>query len=1128
MALRFTYQPSKTGEEQGGGGLRFTYDGFDPPSARKISPLDQKLLKSFQSLPESNRKSTLDRLMASANAGDAESKRKIALLQPTAKANIPKEADYTDKGWDSHLYRARKDFLNFTGDQLASVIDMVSGSTGQTAGEEVTMNGRIPVVTRSGRTNEINDVALDAMRARIGFAGARTIPGLKPPVELLKAGGVGAATGGVSDALGVFNSGNTANKTPKQLIQEAGTAAVIGAGTGLAFGAGEKGLQFVLRALKGQPVSVTTSRPAEKTAISKLIDAEGEKPDPGQVLAWKTAIQDGKPIDPILVRPDSQGRLKVEAGKHRLQAYKELGVKEVPTEMKAVAQDVGTDILPRESRKGEVNLNPSSRVKQYEESLQPAIKNLEKDPAYLESLKERGGGVVISNKETYAKAKAAGPMLEEELINAKAGGAVDAVQVVRAKATLNAVGKEFTDFWQSNKDKWNDQTFKEEFQRRIEHMGKLEAGYHVISAEPGRATQIQASFIDKATQRAEKLRKLATETKGKNKEAIIDREMKKFDKELEAEATKAGFNLETAKSIVKMIEEYATAAKLTSPLTHAVNFASTPFTMGIRAAENIVSTFIGAAQGRTGLGQVSKTFGTFAGWRKALVQFGNDLKQAVDPRAKDLEPDGTKMENQAAIPGKTGKAIRTPFNVLQAADNFWKNVLRDSELNQRAYENAWQEGFRGKELAGRIAELVQSPTEEMLERASKVAKEFTFTSDPGPIMKDISKLVNDIPFGRLLVPFISTPTNVMKFQAQRHPIGVFAPRNIDALMKGSNLERREAIARLTVGTGLAVAGVMAAFGAKDNITGPAPSDPGEKDLFYGQNKKPYAIKIGDRWVQYNRFQPIGMYLTQAVGVRDMMTEIQQKAKKKGQPLDEKDLAPLFMSLVNSTAAGLSDMPFVQGMSSLHEWLGDPTERTWEKLAGGTLSGLIPNVGRDIASGMDPVARKPEGLQDNLKQMIPTQKEKTLPRVDLFGEVQTNRFNSGSDTASRAADFAERGFLKITGKEKSNALATALKEVADQTGYYPQPITKQNKVNGKTLEPRDLLKYQALAGTKFRSKLEQALADSDFQDLNSQQKRDTIEQMVTDSRTQARKELGERGEAAFVEEEKSKKERVKRY
>lgn len=76
---------------------------------------------------------------------------------------------------------------------------------------------------------------------------------------------------------------------------------------------------------KAVPVSSDT----KMIPTSKLTSYEGA-PDKAKVEAYKQQIQSGKSIEPLIVKKDSSGNLGVEDGKHRLEAYKQLGIDKVP------------------------------------------------------------------------------------------------------------------------------------------------------------------------------------------------------------------------------------------------------------------------------------------------------------------------------------------------------------------------------------------------------------------------------------------------------------------------------------------------------------------------------------------------------------------------------------------------------------------------------------------------------------------------------------------------------------------------------------------------------------------------------------------------------------------------------
>jgi len=67
----------------------------------------------------------------------------------------------------------------------------------------------------------------------------------------------------------------------------------------------------------------------------ELVDFEGA-PDRSQVNKYMEDIRAGKEVDPLILKRQKDGTFGVEDGKHRLAAYKELGIKEVPVVYKNV------------------------------------------------------------------------------------------------------------------------------------------------------------------------------------------------------------------------------------------------------------------------------------------------------------------------------------------------------------------------------------------------------------------------------------------------------------------------------------------------------------------------------------------------------------------------------------------------------------------------------------------------------------------------------------------------------------------------------------------------------------------------------------------------------------------------
>lgn len=1106
------------------------------PQAPAPSKLDQQVINSFQNIDPERRAVVLDTFAQKAKAGDKDAARKLQLLTPHVDAPAPAAPDYGPKDFGSKLgaavYGAGQAVVDSavkTGKTIATLPHALNAAGISLASMAEHQTGEQLAKSKQKALDEINKTPFAPNFAKT-VAETKSIPATKALA------GIGGTT--LENVLNVatLGEGSAATQGAKAIIKGGAGAitktAAKGAATGAAYGVAGAGQNNVTdpgelaktvrdSAITGALLGVgvpAAGRIVGKTAaaVAKRIGKFNDDPvytvAADRVLTPTGASKSGRPFSSKIEAQQAINAeiAKIKADPNQLRAIDEQYTKggwksltgdtgkppepgiAVPVTGRSRRTDISVTkpLTPQEQAiaSSDHGQNLSSRSAHFDESLQTSIKGIENSGGYQKLLAEKGGDKVITNEAVLNAAKQAGPLDHETIIAAKPLDKIDTLTLVRAKATVDDAAKQFTDAWQGGKHT------DAELTKMSKHMSALEAGYKIMSAEPGRATQIQSTFIDEAFKRGQKLRELIESTKGATPEIRSQRiaqDLAAFD-QMVAKAKQSGvFSKEVFTKIHNIVSEYATAAKLTSPLTHVKNMASNLATLVQRGAENVFTMSWGALKGETTLEQARHIFGSSQALQNASEQFVKDFKQAWNPNAKDLASGLDKQEIKPAIPGKVGKAIRTPFNLLAAGDNFFKTMLRDSEYHQSAFGKAYQEGFRGLALDARVKELVKSPTPEMTAKAEKAALEFTFQDDPGVIANGFSHILGKLPLLRLLVPFVKTPTNVVKFQYQRSPMGVFSKRNIQDIMSGG-IERREAVARLTIGTGMSVGAAMAVMNMGDNITGAAPTNQGEKDNFYAATKKPYSVLIAGKWWAYNSISPLGMYLTQAVALRDALTNGNSKTA-----------GNIFSSMGVTMAKGVVDLPFVSGVSNVIAALNNPSNQSLaSKAFGQIITGLIPNAMRDVANATDSTQRQANSITDQVKMMIPgPQGRQSLPaRQTVFGTEQV-------DTRTGL----ERGLLKITSNDQSTKLTKALDEIGKQTGYYPQPPSAKNKVNGKALTPDQFTKYQVTAGSLFTSKLEKALNDANFQDLSADDKKRTVEKMITDSRTKAGDEvIGKQG------------------
>jgi hypothetical protein len=186
----------------------------------------------------------------------------------------------------------------------------------------------------------IKKVGADATSTAANIALLGKVPGLSGaslPVAASVYGGINAASG-IADTMASKPNANVGD-----YLKSGGLGFVVGASLPAVGGithiapAVARNLSSQLHALpealRTNSLRVATSEaPIRNVALNKLKSYEGA-PDVTRVEQYKQQIQAGKPIKPIIAIRDSNGNLGIEDGKHRYQAYKELGINSIPTKI---------------------------------------------------------------------------------------------------------------------------------------------------------------------------------------------------------------------------------------------------------------------------------------------------------------------------------------------------------------------------------------------------------------------------------------------------------------------------------------------------------------------------------------------------------------------------------------------------------------------------------------------------------------------------------------------------------------------------------------------------------------------------------------------------------------------------
>ncbi|MDP9424033.1 MAG: hypothetical protein M3Q19_14595 [Pseudomonadota bacterium] len=425
------------------------------------------------------------------------------------------------------------------------------------------------------------------------------------------------------------------------------------------------------------------------------------------------------------------------------------------------------------------------------------------------------------------------------------------------------------------------------------------------------------------------------------------------------------------------------------------------------------------------------------------------------------------------IQGPLGAVVRTPGRMLQAEDEFFKSVARFSELNAIALRRARGEGLKGDALANRVDELVRNPPADMLELANNFARYQTFQSELGNFGKDLVHLANRTPITKLVFPFIRTPINLFKYALERS-LGAFALQRVRDDFKAGGARRDLAIAR--VGLGSSLGALTAMWAAQGLVTGGGPADNNERRLMLANGWQPYSIKVGDKYVSYERMDPLASTLgivADYVEKQSAMTDSQR----------EKVGTLLVGSIINNMAS----KTWMSGLADISEAIGDPA-RYGEGYVKNQTAGLaVPAASSQLAQTFDLTRRETHSIPEAIKQRIPGLSDENLPARNIWGEEIKREGYLGPDVLSPFA----------TSSDRNDPLTEEMQRIGARIGKplrdgMPWPVFNE---------------FQRIAGQNLRQSLEPLVGSPEWRAMSMEAKHKTVAKLKKASREAAREAVG---------------------
>ncbi|WP_432450607.1 hypothetical protein [Aliiroseovarius marinus] len=442
---------------------------------------------------------------------------------------------------------------------------------------------------------------------------------------------------------------------------------------------------------------------------------------------------------------------------------------------------------------------------------------------------------------------------------------------------------------------------------------------------------------------------------------------------------------------MRVVNEIYINSILSGPKTHMVNLMSNAMNTLLLPAEKMVggAMRLDGATMREGFVQYQ---GLSMALKDSFKMAGTALKRGrniLDPEAAILEANGVDyhaIRSQSENPvirnlvNYMGETIRLPSRGLLAGDELFKQMNYRSNLYARLSTEASDLVAAGKitkeEMGQHIADRMATAFDRKGSARSQVdldyAREATYTQDlrQDSPSRHVQDFTNRHPGMKLILPFVRTPTNILKAGVQRTPV---LRRLSKSLMDDINSgdPRRMASANGKLATGSLMWGMGVTLAMEGRITGSGPKDPTLRARLMETGWRPYSVVTDDgnggkRYVEYRRMDPYAMFLGIAADVAEI-----------GGQVGEAEMSELATSAIIGLVNNVASKTYLQGLIDVVEGVSDP-ERFLPGLMRQYASSMVPfsaaqremrkhvdNEMREVRSVVDAVMNTVPGFSDDL-------------------------------------------------------------------------------------------------------------------------------------------------------------------
>jgi hypothetical protein len=494
------------------------------------------------------------------------------------------------------------------------------------------------------------------------------------------------------------------------------------------------------------------------------------------------------------------------------------------------------------------------------------------------------------------------------------------------------------------------------------------------------------------------------------------------------------------RKILDTVNYMRVSSLVSGPKTQLINLISNGYMTGIRPMERILGSIPGAVSGndaskalikenlRQYLYMGSALQDSFSQAVKAFTRNDGLLKPHSSEMYGEIAGGGTRWQvpgTQAigkgyfktwdSLPNVIHNALSVPLTVagvptraLGGMDELVKQIVYRSKLTARAYtegtEKALEAGLDGKAAKAFIKSYMEDRLDNAFDAAGRgldhdalhEANIATFQQDllPGTY----GKLAQNAIAGdktqalRLILPFIKTPTNVIRYGWKMTPGLNLLQEEYRQMFSGAMgaEAKAQAIGQITMGS--LFMGTAAFIGSQGMLTGGGPSDHYLKSQLLATGYQPYSIVFENEdgtktYLPFNRYDPVALPFGIIADIQDALHIVRESGQD---PDQHHEIQAAIGALTVGLAKQFTSRTYMLSLNQALEALQEPDGQRATYFVGGIAQSFIPFSAASRQLSTDPYLRDARTVADRMLQVIPGFSKDLPPRYDWLGQPILNR------------------------------------------------------------------------------------------------------------------------------------------